>query len=288
MATSAANAAPVVDTLEGIAESRLKIIDSKYNASHDVSNPADLIATQANRSARIFDPCLRASRLRKRIELQFQLSDEYIELGSVRLPFVRVADPDAVLDQICEQESLQQSAAPEHRKELRMPYWAAVWESAIGFGRWLSARPGLLHAKRVLDLGCGMGMAGMIAAYHGAQVVLVDYEPACLGLAALNTLAWRGQTRVQRLDWNRDRISPGFEVIIASDVLYERDQWGPLERFWKNHMSRGGTIIIGEPGRPRADGFPDFATSLGWRCEVSTQVIENYARPIRIFTLSIS
>ena len=68
------------------------------------------------------------------------------------------------------------------RRELRMPYWAAVWESATALAEYLVDRDAgqPLAGKAVLDLGCGMGLVGAAAAMLGARATLADIDTAGL------------------------------------------------------------------------------------------------------------
>ncbi len=65
----------------------------------------------------------------------------------------------------------------------RLPYWAELWPSAIGLAHYLD-RDVSLRGKHVLELGCGLGLLGVIAARDGARVLCTDYEPDALALHA--------------------------------------------------------------------------------------------------------
>lgn len=207
-------------------------------------------------------------RLLARIEREFSTVEEEVPVGQQRMKFTRVRDPDAVLDAICQQESDRQRGIIP-RRPLRMPYWAAVWESAIALANDLAERDAAVPIKdrRVLDLGCGMGMAGAAMALLGARVTLADIETACLLFARLNTLPWEHHCRVTRCDWQNDDLGERFDVIVGADVLYEIDQWPFIERFLRRHLAKEGVAIIGEPGRPKAEAFPDWLRGYGWRLE---------------------
>lgn len=210
------------------------------------------------------------ARLLARIRREFATIDEPITLGRYHFNFTRVADPDAVLDEICRQETLAQQGI-QPRRHLRMPYWAAVWESALGVAQFLlksdAADP--IKDKNALDLGCGMGLAGMAMAAMGARVTLVDIETASLLFARLNTLQWPGRCDVRRCDWQKDDLGRKFDLIVGSDVLYEVSQWDFIEPFLRKHLSAAGKVIIGEPGRPKAEVFPDWIRARGWSVVMS-------------------
>lgn len=197
-----------------------------------------------------------------------------VTVRNVSVRFTRVSDPDRVLDDVCDLES-------KGVRGLHVPYWAAVWESAAGVvghllehGR-LDGRPdGTLDIEsserlNVLDLGCGMGLAGLLmaTARPDCTVTLVDYEAHALLLAQINCHAMRDRTSVRLCDWQTDDLAETFDLIVGSDVLYERDQWDFLDRFWKKHLRERGRLVLGEPMRPKADEFAAWSREHGWRVE---------------------
>ena len=93
-----------------------------------------------------------------------------------------------MLDQVCDEQDARERATDERREgnELHLPYWAELWDSSIGVGHWLVRSD--LRNRQVLDLGCGMGFAGTVAAAMGHRVILADLESQALLFARLNTL----------------------------------------------------------------------------------------------------
>jgi 2-polyprenyl-3-methyl-5-hydroxy-6-metoxy-1,4-benzoquinol methylase len=138
----------------------------------------------------------------------------------------------------------------------------------------------------ILDLGCGMGFAGMAAAALGFDVLLADLEPDALLFARLNTLPWSRQVRTRRLNWETDRLGESFDLILGSDVLYDRSQWDFLNRFFTTHLKPHGRVLLGEPGRQTGDLFPDWITQRRWTLERFEQSVRSRPNPIRVFQLT--
>lgn len=226
--------------------------------------------------------------LLERITKKYATVEETIRVGSFELNFTRVADPDAVLDAICLEEEQRRGNPDPNLEPLRMPYWAAVWESANVVGEFALSMNLDWKNTRVLDLGCGMGNAGMILAASGARVTLVDIDRDALLFAELNSWPWRNSCSIRRVNWSVDRLIDHFDLILGSDVLYERDQWEGFETFIKLHLNENGIVLIGEPGRTQAELFPDWITARGWSSERSQRKIEGREIPINLFKLNRS
>lgn len=223
-------------------------------------------------------------RIRRRYEI---LTNDY-EIAGLRFTFTRIADPDVVLDQVAEEEDRLERLNGNRTAsdQLHLPYWAELWDSAAGVGQHLARSLDRSKLLSVLDLGCGMGLAGTVAAKLGMRVMFADRETPALLFARLNSLQDSAQVRTRRLNWQTDRLNERFDLILGADILYERAQWESLESFWKNHLGAGGTVLLGEPGRQTGDLFEEWIKSKGWQIEHFSEAVMTRAVPIRLFELT--
>jgi SAM-dependent methyltransferase len=104
--------------------------------------------------------------------------------------------------------------------------------------------------RRVLEIGCGLGLASLVAQARGADVTASDHHPLADSFlranAALNHLP---PIRFHRGDWQvADEALGRFDLIIGSDVLYDRALPIPLAGFIERHAAR---LFRGDRGRPR-------------------------------------
>lgn len=231
----------------------------------------------------------RRHQLLNRIRRHYEVTVSDVQLGELRFAFTRVSDPDVVLDQVAQQVDLQERLHGRNapNQPLHLPYWAELWDSASGIGEYLTKTPLMFSAshggvRRVLDLGCGMGMAGTVAAALGAYVCFADLEPPALLFARLNSLPWRSRIQTRQLDWQRDRLGSRFDLIIGADILYEKAQWEFLEPFWRAHLADGGTVLLGEPGRATGELFIDWIQQRGWTLQITEQLVSTRPTPIRL------
>jgi predicted nicotinamide N-methyase len=230
---------------------------------------------------------------------------EPVVIGPLTLDFTRIADPDRVLDAVAaEEDRLEKLRGRVPEDQLHLPYWAELWDSALGMGTFLtslqsdeglaetrpwsfpsSLRRFVASSLSTLDLGCGMGLSGTAAAALGHSVLFADLEAPALLFARLNSLPYADRVRFRRLDWRRDQLDERFDLILGADILYERKQWDYLEPFWRAHLAPEGTILLGEPGRQTGDLFVDWIQSKGWSLTQHEQRVATRPRPIRLFEL---
>ncbi len=256
-------------------------------------------------------------RLRRRIELQYQTITSDSTVGPLRLRFTRIADPNLVLDEVAaEEDRREKTTGIRHAEPLHLPYWAELWDSAAGLGQYMvghrreltdrrvaedpaasrrreiAARQMLnkrlpMESTRVLDLGCGMGLSGTVAAALGMEVLFADLEAPALLFARLNSLRYADRVRTRKLNWQTDRLGEKFDLILGADILYDKTQWYFLEPFWREHLADGGQILLGEPGRVTGDQFYLWIKQRGWDLEQFAEKVPLREKAIRIFQLRL-
>lgn len=171
-----------------------------------------------------------------------KLHEEVLRLpgqpGALRL--LRPPSVDALLERL-------DPAAPG--ADERIPYWAELWPSSLALAAWLLAGRGPRRPGPTLELGCGLGLVGLVALRLGWDLELADRDPTACALARLN-LARNGQDprRVRQLDWN-EAPPARYRSLLAADILYERAFAEPLARFLGAALVPDGRAYIAEPGR---------------------------------------
>jgi predicted nicotinamide N-methyase len=209
------------------------------------------------------------------IRERYEVVSDTIRVDDLTLKFWRVADPESVLDE----ETLEQS----HTELPWQPYWAETWDTAYGVAMELASRD--LKGLRVLDIGCGLGLTGTVAAAGGAEVVMADDAPPALPFARLNSWPWRERVRVLRLNWRTDDLGQKFDLIVGSDILYDREDLPYLDTFWHSHLGSDGSILLGDPTRILTREFIQWIRQRGWQMKESCRHVPQSDRPIRLIEL---
>lgn len=133
------------------------------------------------------------------------------------------------------------------------PYGLTLWPSAIGLAEYITNNEDRFTGMAVLELGCGVGLAGMAAAAAGARVVQTDYQMDIIKLAKRNARLNNLDIDVRPADW-RDwpESLTNFDYVIGTDILYERSLHGVLRDLLTSFCRRGAKVILADPMRPQS------------------------------------
>jgi predicted nicotinamide N-methyase len=178
------------------------------------------------------------------------LVEEVVALRGRDLRVLRPRDSEALLD----------DDAFEHEEFL--PYWAELWPSGVALARAIGGRS--LGAMRVLELGCGLGLPAIAAALAGGRVLASDWSAEAVAMAAAN--AERNGAHIDTLVCSWSEPAPleargPWELVLASDVLYEGRDVDPLLAVLPRLLAPGAEAWIADPGRAPAERFLELAAA---------------------------
>ena len=108
-----------------------------------------------------------------------------------------------------------------------------------------------IAGKRILELGCGLGLSSLVLQRRRADIVASDHHPLAQSFlahnAALNDLP---ELAYHDLPWGVPDAKLGrFDLIIGSDILYERDHAAQLAAMMLRHAQPDAEVLITDPGR---------------------------------------
>jgi predicted nicotinamide N-methyase len=191
---------------------------------------------------------------------RFRVVTTDVKVGRRR---VSILHPESAEDLIDERE---------FDRDERLPYWAELWPSARVLAEQVL---GMEAAGRtLLELGCGSGLVSTCASLAGFDVVASDYYEDALRFARVNAVR-NGATapRGLVLDWRRLPTDlPTFDVVLASDVLYERS-YGPIvARAIGAALADRGHAFVADPGRVGREEFIRTLKDSGLRVAKRTEL----------------
>jgi predicted nicotinamide N-methyase len=114
-----------------------------------------------------------------------------------------------------------------------------------------------ITGKRILEIGCGLGLASLVLIRRGARIVATDIHPLAEPFLAYNA-AQNSLPAVpyRHLCWDKPLPQLGhFDLIIGSDILYERNHVELLAALIQRHAHPAAEVLITDPGRGSSNTF---------------------------------
>ncbi len=181
----------------------------------------------------------------ERLQARLAVKVGHARLGELDLLLPELADPVAYL---------REHMDPSGQRDL--PYWTKLWPASIVLASF--AQRSLKPPGRVLELGAGLGVPGLVCAQKGCPVVLSDLDPDALDFAraAVELNHLESVATVLPLDWTNPPANLGtFETVIGSEVLYHAPMYPALVTLLQSLIAPGGTAFLAHEERPFEIGF---------------------------------
>lgn len=137
-----------------------------------------------------------------------------------------------------------------------------LWPSGSHLAERMALRP-VNADERILEIGCGLALSSLVGHRRGANITASDCHPLAgeflrenLRLNNLSAMNYRhghwGQHAAQQQD---PAVNSKFDLIIGSDILYERDEKGDLAHYINDHMEDHAEVWVVDPNRGNRSHF---------------------------------
>ena len=137
---------------------------------------------------------------------------------------------------------------------LPSPFWAYPWPAGAALARVILDRPERLAGRRVLDFGCGGGIASLAAAFAGAARVLAnDLDPWALAVTSLAAAAQGLSVSPLLEDLTARDALPACDVVLCADLGYERSAAPAQRALLRRARDAGATVLAADAGRAYFD-----------------------------------
>jgi predicted nicotinamide N-methyase len=164
------------------------------------------------------------------------------------------------------------------------PLFGLLWPS----GAWLAQRMALhpmVIGQRMLEIGCGLALPSLIGHRRGANMTASDCHPLAgtflrenLRLNCLAPMSYRHGHWGEQVQAGTDPTLAGrFDVIMGSDILYERDERGALAHFIDQHAAKQCEVWVVDPNRGNRSHFHRNMSLQGFA--LSQTLLEQPATP---------
>ncbi|MBF0281416.1 MAG: methyltransferase domain-containing protein [Zetaproteobacteria bacterium] len=145
------------------------------------------------------------------------------------------------------------------------PLFGVLWDSGVVLAHFMDNYD--THNKRVLEVGCGIGLSSLLLNQRHDDISATDYHPDAAVFLQANTELNHGRDiPFERNDWAEDDSTLGtFDLIIGSDLLYEVEHIPLLSTFINRHANTHCDVIVVDPGRGNHAKFSKAMVALGYR-----------------------
>lgn len=155
-----------------------------------------------------------------------------------------------------------------------MPYWADIWPSARMLGKAILREDWSRHAAsdgtlpEALEIGCGLGLPGIVALRMGLRVTFSDYDILAMEFAAANAkINGYKNCRTLPIDWRSPPSDLKVGVVLASDVIYESRNIDPLLSCLRQVLLPGGFCLMADQDRNPSALLKQRLAEEGFRFE---------------------
>jgi predicted nicotinamide N-methyase len=220
------------------------------------------------------------------VEFEYEMSRSRVTIGDTVLTVDTIASFDRAVDAMFEHLSAR---GQDQILSSHCPYFGTIWPSGVALANVVSKQSKDITANaRILELGCGLAIPSLWLAANGFSVEAADCHPDVpafltrnMQLNALSGINYR------ECDWRSEVANDGrYDLIIASDVIYDRDLPSKLASYIDTHLVEGGRAIVADPGRPY---LQDFVSAMqAKRFDAQTKIVDvNQSQGVQeIFVIS--
>ncbi len=185
-----------------------------------------------------------------------------LPFGDLSIRVVKPSDPDRLLE--------DEGVLGQNRVDDYMPYWAYLWPGAYLLAEAVAREP-WTPGRHGLEIGCGLGLAGLVGVARGLTIDFTDYDRAPLDFVA-ESARENGfdpsSFAVKPLDW-RDLPPERYSLILGADVLYERKLVPLVCNLLRTMLEPDGEAMIAGPYRVATEDLPAQLRTHGLVAESS-------------------
>lgn len=144
------------------------------------------------------------------------------------------------------------------------PLFGVVWASSEVLAHHMLDYK--VAGKRILEVGCGIALTSLLLNSRLADITATDYHPEVEQFLLKNIQLNNGKViPFVRTGWDDKDSGLGvFDLVIGSDLLYERNHTTLLSGFIEQHAKPKCDVILVDPGRGHHANFSKKMVGLGY------------------------
>jgi predicted nicotinamide N-methyase len=129
------------------------------------------------------------------------------------------------------------------------PLWSKIWQASLILADYMAQLP-VDSSKKFLEIGCGIGLVGIVATRMGHDLTMTEYDPHALNFACANARINNCSTlKIKRLNWHKPQLGEQFDGTMGSEVIYQKQDFPSLLGLFKRCLKMEGEVILVEEMR---------------------------------------
>ncbi|MEC9359956.1 MAG: methyltransferase domain-containing protein [Pseudomonadota bacterium] len=159
------------------------------------------------------------------------------------------------------------------------PLFGVLWDSGRVLAQLMSDFE--CGDKRILEVGCGIGLPSLMLNSRNADITATDFHPEAGRFLAENVRLNSGRAiPFVRAAWADSSSGlERFDLIIGSDLLYQQDDLDMLSQFIEQHAQPRCEVIVVDQGRGLQVQFTQRMEILGYQLTRSVPAISSASPP---------
>ena len=166
------------------------------------------------------------------------------------------------------------------------PLWAKVWEASLLLASRMVSRP-VDRDERLLELGAGLGVSGLVAAAFGHDVTITEYDTHALAFLEANRhengIRHAG---IRRLDWHHPDLEGRFDIILGSELIYKESDFKAMRSLFQALLKPGGEIHLAGEIRETNRAFLDCMQSV-FHIQIAKHTLRSDERAIPLLLIQM-
>jgi EEF1A lysine methyltransferase 3 len=216
-------------------------------------------------------------------QLMAQIENKY----AVEIAPLKIAGKTMRILQLTDFEKhIEQIVESSFSEPIEFPYWAKIWDATLLLAYFLGKQP-VIQGQKVLEIGAGLGVAGIYAALCGHDVTISDDNQEALLFARANALLNDcPQVLVRKLDLRYPDLPDQFDVITGAEVVYDRQLYPDLVQFFRSVLKPQGIIFLAKNAQlPTSRFFSELTRHFKFKQTVQTVSTDGDPQQILLYAI---
>lgn len=156
------------------------------------------------------------------------------------------------------------------------PLWAKVWPASMVLADFMAVQ-GPEPEKRILEIGSGIGIAGIVASAFGHNISITEYNRDAIEFARANAFI-NGffDIPIFFMDWNSPPLKIQYDQIIGSEVIFREQDFMPIQNLFQSVLKPEGEVtLVSEIRKPVLGFYQSLRESFNLTLQQKTLRSEN-------------